>query len=430
MVSTTPFEDSYSKAEPPVSQHIMPSLLQINVTANWGSHGRIAEEIGRLAISEGWESFIAYGRGEPSSESNLIKIGGKESMYINALKARLFDNEGLNAKADTERLIKEIDRIKPDIVHLHNIHGYYLHYPTLFNYLKDKNLPTVWTLHDCWTFTGHCSHFELVGCEKWKSGCHGCPQLKEYPKSFGFDGSERNYWLKKEYFTSLQRLTLVPVSEWLGNLLSSSFFGQKDRIVIRNGIDTDIFNLNTSQAETRLRMGCQPTRHLILGAASVWTKRKGFHDFIKLRNLLSEDEFEIMMIGLTKKQIDELPQGIKGICRTNDIHEMAEIYSAADVFVNPTYEDTFPTTNLEALACGTPVVTYDTGGSPEAIDSETGAVVEQGNVRQLKDAVIQICQADGDSYRQKCRARAVSLFDKRDRYQDYLRLYDNILSGK
>ena len=408
----------------------MPSLLQINVTANWGSHGRIAEEIGRLAISEGWKSFIAYGRGEPSSESRLIKIGGKDSMYINALKARLFDNEGLNAKADTERLIKEIDGIKPDIVHLHNIHGYYLHYPTLFNYLKDNNLPVVWTLHDCWTFTGHCSHFELVGCEKWKSGCHDCPQLKEYPKSFVFDGSERNFRLKKEYFTSIQRLTLVPVSEWLGNLLSSSFFGQKDRIVIRNGIDTDIFNLNSSRAETRLRIGCHATRHLILGVASVWTKRKGFYDIIKLRNLLPEDEFDIVMIGLTKKQIDRLPQEIKGICRTNDIHEMAEIYSAADVFVNPTYEDTFPTTNLEALACGTPVVTYDTGGSPEAIDSETGAVVEQGNILQLKDAITRICLGDGDSFRQKCRARAVALFDKRDRYQDYMRLYDNILSRK
>ena len=407
----------------------MPTLLQINVTANWGSHGRIAEEIGRLAISKGWKSFMAYGRGEPSSESKLIKIGGKESKYINALKARLFDNEGLNAKADTERLIKEIDGIKPDIVHLHNIHGYYLHYPTLFNYLKDKNLPVVWTLHDCWTFTGHCSHFELVGCDRWKSGCHNCPQLKEYPKSLGVDGSSRNYRLKKEYFTSINKLTLVPVSEWLWDLLSATFFKSKDKTVIHNGIDTDIFNIHMNRAEALARMGCSASKHLVLGVASVWTERKGFIDFLKLRELLPEDKFDIVMVGLTKRQLENIPQGITGICRTNDIHEMTEIYSAADVFVNPTYEDTFPTTNLEALACGTPVVTYNTGGSPEAIDSETGIVVEQGNVRQLKDAVIQICQADGDSYRQKCRARAVSLFDKRDRYQDYLRLYDNILCG-
>lgn len=405
----------------------MPTLLQINVTANWGSHGRIAEEIGRLAIGKGWESFIAYGRGEPSSESKLIRIGNKESKYINALRARLFDNEGLNSKADTERLIKQIEQIKPDIVHLHNIHGYYLHYPTLFNYLSEKGLPVVWTLHDCWTFTGHCSHFELVGCDKWKSGCHHCPQLKEYPKSLGVDGSERNYRLKKEYFTSVNKLTLVPVSEWLGNLLSTSFFRDKDKTVIHNGIDTDIFTIHINKAETLARIGCSAGKHLVLGVASVWTERKGFFDFLKLRELLPEDRFDIVMVGLTKRQLENIPYGITGICRTNDIHEMAEIYSAADVFVNPTYEDTFPTTNLEALACGTPVVTYNTGGSPEAIDSETGIVVDQGNVQQLKDAVIQICQADGDSYRQKCRARAVSLFDKRDRYQDYLRLYDNIL---
>ena len=405
----------------------MPTLLQINVTANWGSHGRIAEEIGRLAISKGWKSFIAYGRGEPSSESELTRIGGKESKYINALKVRMFDNEGLNAKVGTERLVREIERIKPDIVHLHNIHGYFLHYPTLFNYLSEKDLPVFWTLHDCWSFTGHCSHFELIGCDRWKSGCHNCPQLKEYPKSFGFDGSERNYRLKKEYFTSLDKLTLVPVSEWLGNLLSASFFKGKDKTVIHNGIDTNIFKTLPNRAETLTRIGCSDGKRLVLGVASVWTERKGFFDFVKLRKLLPKEKFDIVMVGLTKRQIENLPEGVIGINRTNDIHEMAEIYSAADVFVNPTYEDTFPTTNLEALACGTPVVTYNTGGSPEAIDSETGIVVEQGKVQQLKDAVIQICQSNGDSFRQKCRARAVALFDKKDRYQDYMRLYDSLL---
>lgn len=403
----------------------MPKLLQINVTANWGSTGRIAEEIGLLAISQGWDSYIAYGRGVPVSCSNLLRIGNDRDMRLHAVQSRLLDNHGLASKNATRQFVKQIEKIKPNIIHLHNIHGYYLNYPILFEYLACINIPIVWTLHDCWLYTGHCAHYSAIKCYRWKNSCYDCPQRKSYPTSLLMERSAKNFSAKKTAFTSLRNLTLIPVSNWLADDVKQSFLNNYQMKVIHNGIDIHTFTLHNIQKSV-LNL---ENKFLVIGVASVWSARKGLEDFIRLRNILSND-FQIVLIGLTDKQIKALPKGIIGINRTNSVEELADYYSVADVFVNPTWEDNFPTTNIEALACGTPVITYRTGGSVEAISSETGMIVEQGDLEGLSNAVQYICKKGKDTYQTACRERAVKYFNKNDRYQEYMDLYNQLLINK
>ena len=395
----------------------MPTLLQINETANSVSHGKIAEEIGKLAISKGWRSVIAYGRWATPSQSELIRIGSKFSVIEHGIESRLLDNHGLASRRATRTFIRQIEEIKPDIIHLHNIHGYYLNYQLLFKYLNETNIPVVWTLHDCWSFTGHCAHFVKAGCEKWKTGCYDCPLKNLYPKSF-IDRSNRNYSLKNELFGSNNNLHIVAVSDWLAGHVRHSFFKDKDIHVIKNGVDLKVF----------IPSFCEDNRkHRILGVSSVWYKSKGLIDFCELWEMLDHEKYEIVIVGLTKKQIANLPQGIIGIERTESVKELVSLYSSADVLVNPTYADTFPTVNLEALACGTPVVTYRTGGSPEAVSPETGFVVEQGDINGLVDAIKEISAKGKSYYQSKCRERAEQLFDKNKCFEAYLNLYETLI---
>lgn len=359
-------------------------LLQINVTANWGSTGKIAEDIGKLAIKNGWESWIAYGRGNPNSESNLIRIGNDFDMRLHGIGTRLFDNHGLMSKSVTKDFIKKIKGLKPDIIHLHNIHGYFINYKILFDYLKEWGGPVVWTLHDCWPFTGHCAYYDYVGCSKWQNECMNCPQLRSFPSSLWKDRSYNNFQDKKRAFCGHPNITFVPVSEWLRNELSKSFLKDYPAVTIHNGIDIDIFHPIEDMSQNS-------DKKLILGVASVWDKRKGLEEFVKLRDKLPED-YEILLIGLSKDQISALPKGITGIRRTENIEELVRYYNKADVFVNPTLEDNFPTTNLEALACGTPVITYNTGGSPEAVDKNTGFIIPYQNADMLAEGIVDICE--------------------------------------
>ena len=333
----------------------------------------------------------------------------------------LFDRHGLGSTSATWKLIREIEWIRPDIIHLHNIHGYYLNYPILFQYLSEMKTPVVWTLHDCWPITGHCAFFTYADCDRWKNGCHHCPCQKNYPTSLLMDRSETNYEQKRRSFTSLSNLTLVPVSEWLDGLLDESFLKDVPRRCIHNGIDTDVFHADSSFSSF-----CQGKK-VVLGVSNMWEPRKGMKDFLALRSLLSSD-YVIVLIGLSKKQIYSLPEGIIGIERTDNLQQLVHYYSRADVFVNPTYEDNFPTTNLEALSCGTPVVTYRTGGSPEAVDEETGVVVPCGDVNSLAENIEAICCAPYPETRsERCRQRVTENFCKSDRYQEYLALYNSLL---
>lgn len=405
----------------------MPILLHINTTANSGSHGRIGEEIGQLALSKGWDSYFAYGRNEMPSKSKLLKIGNNVDIKIHGLKTRLFDRHGFGSKKATIKLVEQIKEIKPDIIHLHNIHGYYINIEILFNYLATTTIPIVWTLHDCWSFTGHCSYFDFVECNKWKTGCYSCPQKKEYPASIFIDNSKKNYLNKFSLFTSVKNLTIVPVSNWLGNLVKDSFLNKYPLQLIYNGVNLASFSPQINQSiKTKLGVG---NRLMLLGVASIWEKRKGLDDFISLNKIINPD-CVIVLIGLNQKQLKKIPSNIIGISRTEDIQELAEIYSTADLFLNLTYEDNFPTTNLEALACGTPVLTYKTGGSIEAVTPDTGFVVEKGDLNAVL-AAIDIIKTKGKStYTSASRERAVNFYNKDDRYMEYLKLYETLISNK
>lgn len=405
----------------------MPKLLQINVTANRGSTGRIAEQIGEKVIAAGWESYIAYGRDCGKSKSQLVKIGSRLGVMWHALMTRITDKHGLYSKIATHRLIRQIERINPDIIHLHNIHGYYINYKVLFDYLQRSNIPVVWTLHDCWSMTGHCSHFESVKCDRWQEQCYDCPLQSTYPTSLVFDRSRENYIVKKRLFTGVKNLTLVPVSNWLAGVVANSYLNGKEVTVIHNGVDINMFTpLEKQQLETKYGL---EGKRVVLGVASPWSDKKGLSDFIKLHSHLT-DEYRIVLIGLTDEQINKMPKAIVGISCTNNALELAEWYSLADAFVNLTYEDTYPTTNLEAISCGTPIVTYRTGGSPESVTPHTGRVVEQGDIEGVAKAIEELCAEDRVEVRKRCRDYAVKNFNKEDNYTAYLKLYENILKNR
>lgn len=387
-------------------------ILQINSVCGIRSTGRICTDLAEVAEKYGYECKIAYGRESvpPHYQKYAIKIGNDFSVKLDALKTRLLDNAGFNSRRATKKLIRQIEAYDPDIIHLHNVHGYYLNVEILFAYLKTCGKKIVWTLHDCWAFTGHCPYFDFVGCDRWQNGCERCPQKKKYPQSVFLDGSKRNYRRKKELFTGIPSMTLVTPSKWLAELVKSSFLKEYDVRVIPNGIDATVFQ--PTESDLRERYGIRDKK-LLLGVASIWDDRKGLKDFVGLSDLLGE-EYQIALIGVSEKQLKTLPSKMIGIQRTNNVKELAQWYSVADVFLNLTYEDNYPTVNLEAQACGTPVITYATGGSVESVG--TDSVVEKGNletlVRVLKD----------ESYRKGVCSGQV--LDKDICYNEYIALYE------
>lgn len=405
----------------------MPTIVQIN-SFDSGSTGNIAKQINTVAEKHGYKTYFLFGRywkGQHEQPDTHIKIGIRFDCFLHLIKARLFDALGLGSRYATKKLIQLLEQLQPDIVHLHNIHGYYVNYPILFNYFKEHNIRVIWTLHDCWTYTGHCAYYTMANCMKWKTGCNTCPCLKDYPSSLFFDRSAKNYREKKQIFTSIKNITFVPVSNWLANDLSQSFFRGYPIHTIHNGIALDTFTPQST--ESVISKYQLENKTVLLGVAAPWTARKGFNDFLKLRELLPA-QYAIVMVGLSKKQVAELPDGIIGIERTQNVNELAQLYSAADIFINTTYEDNYPTVNLETIACGTPVITYRTGGSPESVTPQTGRVVEQGNMEQLVQAIRELETSDRNQMRLACRTYAEANFDKQKCFQEYIDLYNNILN--
>ena len=396
-------------------------LVQINASCNWDAPGRIAEQIGITAKQNGWDVYFVHGaRYVQESQLKTIQTQNLNSEFFHYAYNSLFKGEqGLGSVIATRKLVGRLKEINPDIVHIHNIHGYYLNYPILFNYLKEANIPIVWTLHDCWPFTGHCVFFDLVNCDRWKTGCHNCPQIKSYPHSLFFDTSQNEFERKKSLFCSIQKMVIVPVSDWLGEMVRESFLGHFPNRVIHNGIDLTVFKPNPSKDSGG--------KYRILGVASGWGNRKGMSDFIKLRELL-DDGCEITMVGLTEKEAKSIPDTIVKMRRTSNLEELVSLYSSADVYVNATYSDNFPTTNLEALACGTPVITYQTGGSPEAVDEETGIVVPYRDIKKLAEAITTM-RANPKSSK-ACRKRAEDCFNKDKCFEEYIRIYEQLLDSK
>lgn len=399
-------------------------LLQINSVINSGSTGRIAEDIGKKVMEKGWESYIAYGRNDRASKSYKLEIGHNCDVIWHGLQTRLFDKHGFASKRATKELVRNIRQLKPDIIHLHNLHGYYLNIEILFNYLASTQIPIVWTLHDCWPFTGHCAHFMFYNCNKWKIHCEKCPAKKSYPSSLFLDRSYRNYEIKKNLFTSIENLTLITVSNWLHSIVKESFLKFSNIHTIYNGIDTTVFfPRSTTSIEKRINTS---DKFVILGVSNVWIPKKGLNDFIKLSNLLKEDEI-IVMIGINDEIKKHLPPNIITFPKTENIEQLADFYSIADVLLNLSWEDNFPTINLESLACGTPVITYRTGGSPESITAETGFVTEQGDLLELRDAIDILKKNGRSTYSTACRQRALTYFNKEDRYDDYVDIYEKML---
>ena len=404
----------------------MPKVLFINASKNYGSTGKIVEQIGLLAQRKGWKACLVHAaRYNRQSRLFCIKAGSVLTEKWHAQMSQLFDRHGLHSFFTTKMVISKIKKFAPDIIHLHNIHGYFLHYPQLFKYLIESDIPVVWTLHDCWSFTGHCSYFDLVDCNKWKTGCHQCPNLKNYPRSVWLDRSAKNYYLKKSLFTGVKSITMVPVSEWLGEMTRQSFMGKYPIRVIHNGVDTTTFRVKSNALRKKLGL---VDKFVVLGVSNNgFSGRKGLDDFIELSKLLNNN-YQIIMIGLKKEELDLLPKNIMGLKRTSNLEELVDYYNLADIFINPTYSDNFPTTNLESLACGTPVITYRTGGSPEAIDEKTGVVIEQGNVAALANAIMQLRRRPLSS--EACRKRAEEYYDKDTCFEKYLDLYEELLKTK
>lgn len=353
-------------------------VLQINTVYGQGSTGRIVQNLETIMKKQGIEPFVAYGRGEKVATKNHYKVGNKLDFVFHVLCNFVTGRNGLASKYCTKKLLRWIDQIDPDIIHLHNIHGFYINYEMLFTYIKQHNIPIVWTLHDCWTFTGHCAYYDLIDCQKWKTGCYKCPVYRcDYPYSIFRDNSKENYERKKASFQNVQNMTLVTPSHWLANEVRQSFLKENCVEVIPNGINQKLFQRGKTLKERE---------RIILAVANVWDKRKGLNDILRMSTMLS-DEYVIKIIGLNKRQKRQIEKNYEKnvipICRVNGVQEMAKEYKEALVFVNPTYDDNFPTTNLEALASGTPVITYATGGSVESVNEECGSIVPKGDIHQM-----------------------------------------------
>lgn len=397
-------------------------IFEIN-SGNYGSTGNIMLNIAETARLSGHSVKVAYRQSRSvtaNEKEEEIQIGNSFYGLTHRIIGEYLGLEGFGSIISTSKLIKEIKNFNPDIIHLHILHGWYLNLPLLFSFLAKYNKKVVWTMHDCWAFTGHCPHFEYVKCNKWQTGCRDCPQYREYPYS-RIDTSKVLYKFKKKYFTSIKDLTIVTPSQWLADLIEKSYLQNAKIQVINNGIDLNVFKpVESNFIELN---NINKNDNLILGVAFEWTDKKGIDIFKKLSNDLS-DNYKIVLIGTTEETEKDLPRKIIKIRRTSSKDELASIYSSADLFVNPTREETFPTVNMEALACGTPVLTFKTGGSPEIIDKKCGSVVECDDYENLKSEIIRICETK-PFLSFDCTDRAKS-FDMNDKFKEYVKLYETI----
>lgn len=393
-------------------------ILEIN-SVPYGSTAKIMYGISTVAKNDAIDAFMASGYSyHPQEElkGNYIKIGTAFEKEIHILASKLLGKHGCFSFFSTKRFLRRVKKIQPDILHLHNLHGWYLNFPLFFKYIKKNNIKVIWTLHDCWAFTGHCPHFDMIGCEKWKTGCYSCPQYRDYPKTY-VDRSKWMYKKKKQWFLGVEDLTIVTPSKWLANLAKQSFLKDYPVRVINNGIDLSVFK--PTESDFKKKYDCEDKK-LILGVAFGWGERKGLDVFIELSKRLPKN-YQIVLVGTDETVDRQLPENIISIHRTQNQAELAEIYSAVDLFVNPTREENFPTVNIESLACGTPVLTFKTGGSPEIIDETCGVVVEKNNIDELYKEILRIVEEKPFS-KENCLARSKK-FERTEKFSEYIELY-------
>ena len=402
-------------------------VAQINMVHN-GSTGNIMLNISKL-LSEKGEGTMTFSAKSytkkkttfPATFENHQYFGNRFENLIHTVLGQLTGLNGCFSYFGTKKLIRECKKFSPDIIHLHNLHSFCINLPMLFRYVKKNNISVVWTLHDCWTFTGHCPHFVMANCDKWKTECHHCPQLNVYPKS-KTDNTKTTHNLKKKWFSGIKNMTLVTPSEWLGDLVKQSFLKDYPVKVINNGIDLSVFRPVESNFREKYNL---QDKKILLGVASGWEARKGLDVFKELANRL-DDSYRIVLVGIDGAT-QNLPEKIIAIKRTENQKELAEIYTTADLFVNPTREEVLGLVNIESLACGTPVLTFRTGGSPEVPDETCGSVVDVDDIDAMEKEIIRICK-DKPYSKEACLERAKS-FDMYDRFEEYIETYKEVISG-
>ena len=406
-------------------------VFEVNTICGTGSTGRIAAELAHMLEEKGDECCIAFSRGNAPADVTAYQFGNRWEIIWHGIMTRLTDRHGMYSKSATRELIGKIREYQPDVIHLHNLHGYYLNIELLFEFLKEYGKPVVWTLHDCWTYTGHCYHYECVHCSRWMQECHDCPLKKDYPGSLFLDRSRENYKKKKELFTSVPKLHLVTPSIWLREEVKKSFFGQPSKLyptgvpctAIPNGIDIEKFQKHVT--DLKQKMGLEGKK-IVLGVANVWTKQKGFEDFIALSKMLDES-FRIVMVGVDKKRKKQLPDSIIALERTNHLDELIALYSIADVYFNSSIEETMGMTTGEAICCGTPVVVYRSTAIPESVGEGCGFVLEAGDLEGVKNAIVTI-SSDREPYSRACLAYK-KRFDQRISNETYDRIYQEMYSA-
>lgn len=398
-------------------------IVQINSVPN-GSTGNIMRNIAHVVRDIGGEAYT-FSEAKKGMNAPLghFYFGDPIENIFHRLYSVTTGISGTGSKKGTTELIQKITEINPDVIHLHNLHGWYINVPMLFDYIRESHIKTIWTLHDCWGFTAQCSHFIMEKCDKWKTGCYDCPRYRLYPYTW-VDKTRKMWQLKKEWFSGIQDLTIVTPSQWLANLVKQSYLKEYPIKVINNGIALSVFK--PTESNFREKYGLQDKK-IVLGVASGWNDRKGLDVFIELAKTL-DDNYKVILVGTDEYVEKTLPKSILSIHRTHNRTELADIYTAADVFVNPTREENFPTVNIEALACGTPVVTFKTGGSPEIIDENTGIVVEYGNISKIKNAILCILE-DSRIKPDDCLHRSKK-FDATHKYREYVDLYNDLLQRR
>lgn len=405
-------------------------IAHINTLAE-GSTGKImfgvadeARKAGHIAYTFSSKVYRRSGKRVYIEIANHTYYGSEVSNFIHKVCGQLTGFNGFFSIGATIRVIRKLQKEKVELIHLHNLHEFCINLPILFGYIKRHKIKVVWTLHDCWSFTGHCPHYTLAKCNDWKTGCKNCPQLEAYPRAI-LDSTGLNWKVKRLIFCSLPYMTIVTPSQWLANQVKDSFLASFPVRVINNGIDFQTFCYCESDFRSRNNLG---TKIVILGVAYDWGVRKGIDVFIWLANRLDKCKYQIILVGTDEQIEKQLPDCIIAIRRTQNVKELAEIYSAADVFVNPTREEVLGMVNIEALACGTPVITFRTGGSPEIIDQTCGSVVECDDVDGLEQEIIRVCK--DKPYSQEACIKRARQFDQKEKFKEYVKLYEDKMRNK
>ena len=410
-----------------------PIIIQINVTANWGSTGKISELCNQFISKKGWKCYEIYGRYQNPSEFEQIKIANSINVYEHYIENLLLDNEGLASRSATRSLIARIQEINPNVIHLHNIHDHWINYKILFEYLNQTEIKIVWTFHDFWAITGHCSHFVSKKCERFKNECYDCPFTtgKLLPL---LKRTKRNFNLKKQLFKANKYLTIVPVSDWVCEYVRQSFLSEKEIVVIPNGVDTSIFKPIAIQIvqdeETRKKLSRLDGKFIIMAVSSQWkSSSKGLDDYKAMGKILKDDEV-IVLVGVPNEISRNFPSNIIGIRRTNNQSELAALYTRAEVICSFSLAETFGLTIIEGYACGTPAVVYDNTAPPTLITPETGFVVPNKDFKAAYIAIQKIKSNGKKYYSEACIKLAKEKYEKSLCFAKYISLYEKILNEK